>query len=221
MAETKTKSAYAHPCTVFPLASRPRAKDWLETALSAVPARSITLANHHPRLRLDRRAVTRVLHLLDAHFAESKIQNPKSKISPGLSAPPGELSLVFLTDAALAQLHADFLADPTPTDVITFEGNPAFGTAGEICVSVDAALRHVAPAVPTPSARRSAPSARLPALNAAAFSAELTLYLVHGWLHLAGYDDLVPAKKRLMRRAEARAMTLLRLHDCLPSFRLS
>ena len=214
MAETKTKSAHAAPCTVFPLASRPRAKDWLETALSAVPARSITLANHHPRLRLDRRAVTRVIHLLDAHFAESKIQNPKSKISPGLSAPPGELSLVFLTDAALAQLHADFLADPTPTDVITFEGNPAFGTAGEICVSVDAALRHVAPAVPNLSAR-------LPALSSAAFSAELTLYLVHGWLHLAGYDDLVPAKKRLMRRAEARAMTLLRLHDCLPSFRLS
>ena len=215
MAETKTKSAHAHPCTVFPLASRPRAKDWLETALSAVPARSITLANHHPRLRLDRRAVTRVIHLLDAHFAESKIQNPKSTISPGLSAPPGELSLVFLTDAALAQLHADFLADPTPTDVITFEGNPAFGTAGEICVSVDAALRHVSPPVPSLKSQIS------DLKSAAAFSAELTLYLVHGWLHLAGYDDLVPAKKRLMRRAEARAMTLLRLHDCLPSFRLS
>jgi probable rRNA maturation factor len=170
-----------------------------------VPARSITLANHHPRLRLDRRAVTRVLRTLDAHFADAKKSAP--------AVPPGELSLVFLTDSALAQLHADFLADPTPTDVITFEGNPAFGTAGEICVSVDAALRHVAPAVPTLSAR-------LSALSSAAFSTELTLYVVHGWLHLAGYDDLVPAKKRVMRRAETRAMNILRTHDCLPRFTL-
>jgi probable rRNA maturation factor len=43
---------------------------------------------------------------------------------------------------------------------------------------------------------------------------------VHGWLHLAGYDDLVPAKKRVMRRAETRAMNILRTHDCLPRFTL-
>lgn len=174
--------------------------------LSVVPARSLSLANLHPRLRLDRRALARVIRTLDTHFVAAP------KTAPAV--PPGELSLVFLTDPALAQLHADFLADPTPTDVITFEGNPAFGTAGEICVSVDAALRHVAPAVPTPRVQ-------LSALHTAAFSTELTLYVVHGWLHLAGYDDLVPAKKRLMRRAEARAMALLRLHNCLPCFRLS
>ena len=184
-----------------------------------MPARSITLANHHPRLRLDRRAVTRAVHTLDAHFATAKKNSP--------SVPPGELSLVFLTDAALAQLHADFLDDPTTTDVITFEGSPALGTAGEICVSADAALRHLtATTPPLPSRARHvtalAPSlsAQLSALNSAAFSTELTLYLVHGWLHLAGYDDLVPAKKRLMRRAESRALKILRARECLPSFRL-
>lgn len=179
---------------------------------SAVPARSITLANHHPRLRLDRRAVTRAIRTLDAHFSLNAQRSTRNRDNSS-AVPAGELSLVFLTDSALAQLHADFLADPTPTDVITFEGNPAFGTAGEICVSVDAALRHVAPAVPTLSAR-------LSALSSAAFSTELTLYVVHGWLHLAGYDDLVPAKKRVMRRAETRAMNILRTHDCLPRFTL-
>lgn len=164
-----------------------------------MPPREILIANRHPRLRLTRRAVARVLHLLDAHFFasasdHSKIENRKSKIAPG------ELSLVFLTDPALAQLHADFLADPTPTDVITFEGDPTQGTAGEICVSVDAAIREVGP-------RRD-------------FSAELTLYLVHGWLHLVGYDDLQPAKKRRMRRAEAKAMKLLRDAGALPRFQL-
>ena len=113
--------------------------------------------------------------------------------------PPGELSIVFLTDDALAGLHGEFLGDPTATDVITFEGDPAHGVAGEICLSADAATRQ--------RGRRD-------------FAAELTLYLAHGWLHLAGYDDLVPAKKRRMRAAEARALRLLRAADAMPGFRL-
>lgn len=171
----------------------------------AVPLRPIAIASRHPRLRLDRRAIVRAIHRLDAVFA-SATHRP---------APAGELSLVFLTDAALARLHADFLDDPSITDVITFEGDPAAGTAGEICVSVDAALRQTVPASLAQLASRPLSRAQL-----RAFSAELTLYIVHGWLHLAGYDDLQPAKKRVMRRAEARALRLLREHDGLPSFGL-
>lgn len=153
--------------------------------------RSIAIANRHRRLRFDRRAVTRALALLDAHAA---------RFAGG--CPPGELSIVFLTDPALAQLHADFMGDPTTTDVITFEGDPAVGAAGEICVSVDTA-------------------ATFARAHGHDFSRELTLYLVHGWLHLAGYDDLVPSKKRFMRRAEARALELLTRHDCLVHFKLT
>jgi probable rRNA maturation factor len=46
------------------------------------------------------------------------------------------------------------------------------------------------------------------------------LYVVHGWLHLGGYDDLAPIKKRAMRRAESRAMALLRRARQLPDFQL-
>lgn len=152
------------------------------------PARSVTIANHYPRLRLDRRALTRAIHTLDAEFPKP-ISGSASK-SKILSCPPGELSLVFLSDPALAQLHATFLADPTTTDVITFEGDPALGVAGEVCVSVDTAANYAK------QHRRD-------------FATELLLYVVHGWLHLAGYDDLQPAKKRIMRRAEARALNLL------------
>ncbi|HRI83755.1 MAG TPA: rRNA maturation RNase YbeY [Opitutaceae bacterium] len=169
--------------------------------------RSLVIANRHPRLRLDRAAVTKAIRLLDAQFAmlphdlprltlprdrlaalKSQSKKPKAKILG--ACPPGELSLVFLTDAAQAGLHAEFLADPTTTDVITFEGNPALGFAGEICVSVDTAAGY---------ARR----------HRGKFSRELLLYVVHGWLHLAGYDDRQPAKKRRMRAAEARALRLL------------
>ncbi len=157
--------------------------------------RDIAIANKHRRLKLDRRAVTAVIRTLDAHHAELATKRS------GL-ANQGELSLVFLNDADLAQLHADFLDDPTPTDVITFEGNPALGTAGEICVSADTAAAYAR-------------------AHGRDFSSELTLYLVHGWLHLAGYDDLQPAKKRVMRRAEAKAMALLAREKCLPRFKLA
>ncbi|MBP9913239.1 MAG: rRNA maturation RNase YbeY [Opitutaceae bacterium] len=141
--------------------------------------REIAIANRHPRLKLDLRALALAIATLDAHAA---------RFHGG--CPPGELSLVFLTDPALARLHADFLDDPTTTDVITFAGDPSLGTAGEICVSADTAATY---------AHR----------HGRDFSTELTLYVIHGWLHLAGYDDLAPAQKRRMRAAEARAQKLL------------
>ncbi len=194
-------------------------------------AREVHLHNAHPRLKLDRRAVTKVIRTLDAWFRYTEADIPlltpaaqknagaqlvenaseknaasprrKSATKPArLSAvPAGELSLAFLTDAALARIHADFLNDPSTTDVITFEGNAALESAGEICVSADTA-------------------AAFAATHNRNFSEELTLYIVHGWLHLAGYDDLKPAKKRRMRAAEARAMELLRAHKAMPVFTL-
>jgi probable rRNA maturation factor len=160
--------------------------------------RVVTIHNGHPGLRPDRRAAVALIHTLDAHAG---------KFLGG--CPPGELSLAFLTDAGLARLHADFLADPGVTDVITFAGDPAHGLAGEICVSADAAARQ---ACPEPGRRTKASKNK--------FGDELTLYIVHGWLHLAGYDDLAPRAKRKMRSAEARALKLLRAAGHRPRFRL-
>jgi probable rRNA maturation factor len=141
--------------------------------------RSLAIASRHPRLRLDRRALSTAIATLDVHAP---------RFAGG--CPAGELSIVFLSDAAQAKLHAHFLHDPTLTDVITFEGHPALGVAGEICVSVDTAASYAQ-------------------LHRGKFSRELLLYVIHGWLHLAGYDDLHPAKKRRMRAAEVRALRLL------------
>ena len=150
--------------------------------------RPIDIRNAHPRLRFSKPAVVAIIRILDQHRAQFHG-----------GCPDGELSIAFLTDKALARLHADFLDDPTTTDVITFEGQPALGVAGEICVSADTA-------------------AAFSAANKKNLGAELTLYVVHGWLHLAGYDDLQPAKKRRMRTAEARAMNLLRTAKTVPTF---
>ncbi len=183
--------------------------------------REIAIANRHPRLRLDRRALSKAVDHLDARFrftaadlptlspaarrrARSQISNLKSQIGgdhAACAAPAGELSITFLTDPALAKLHADYLDDPTTTDVITFEGDETLGHAGDVCVSVDTALAY-------------AKKHELP------FAEELLRYVIHGWLHLAGYDDLEPRKKRRMRAAEERALKLLRSADLLPEFSL-
>ncbi|HMD61125.1 MAG TPA: rRNA maturation RNase YbeY [Opitutaceae bacterium] len=153
--------------------------------------RTLDVANRHPRLRIDRKALAAAVRLLDAHAGSFKG-----------GCPPGGLSVAFLEDRALADLHARFLGDPSATDVITFSGDPAANVAGEICVSVDAAARRAGTA-------------------AARLSAEIALYLVHGWLHLAGYDDRDPSAKRAMRRAEARAMRLLARSRSVPRFKLA
>jgi len=172
----------------------------------SAPAREVAIRRAHPRLHVPRAEVTRVIALLDERFrllpADRRfLARPRSRRLLPPACPPGELSLVFVTDRGIARIHADFMDDPTATDVITFEGDPQAGLAGEICVSADTALAYAR-------------------AHGRDFAEELTLYVVHGWLHLAGYDDLRPDRKRRMRAAEARALALLRAAGAIPAFRL-
>jgi probable rRNA maturation factor len=152
--------------------------------------RSVKVANRRPGLRIDRTALAAAIRVLDEHAPDFRG-----------GCPGGDLSVAFLTEPALARLHGRFLGDPSATDVITFAGGGPAG-AGEICVSVDAAVRH---------AGRGRPR----------LSAEIMLYVVHGWLHLAGYGDKDPGARRSMRRAEARAMRLLARRAAVPRFLLA
>ncbi len=151
--------------------------------------RSIEISVRHPRLSVNRKTLRSAIAVLDANA---------SRFLGG--CPEGELSVAILSNRELATIHGNFMDDPSTTDVITFEGQSSLGAAGEICISADMAKRYAAQ------------------LNRP-FSEELTLYLVHGWLHLAGYDDLRPKLKRAMRRAEQRAMKMLAGRDLLGGFR--
>ncbi len=102
----------------------------------------------------------------------------------------GELSVAFVDDAAIARVHADFMNDPSPTDVITFPADPDMDSAGEIIISVDQARSRAAE-------------------HCQSFSQELALYLIHGWLHLAGYDDRCDDDRARMREAEQAALALV------------
>ncbi len=103
---------------------------------------------------------------------------------------PGELSIAFVDDERIAEIHERFMGDPSATDVITFPANQEMDCAGEIILSVDHA------------------QARASELNVP-FGRELSLYLAHGWLHLAGYDDKKPEDRKRMRKAEIDAMEVI------------
>ncbi|MFP4204063.1 MAG: rRNA maturation RNase YbeY [Opitutales bacterium] len=115
--------------------------------------------------------------------------------------PDGELSIVFLGDSEIARIHENFMGDPAPTDVITFPGDPDMDFAGEILVSVDHAARHATE-------------------HGGSFSRELSLYLMHGWLHLAGYDDREEDDRARMRGAESEAIKKLESTGTLDGFQL-
>jgi len=119
--------------------------------------------------------------------------------SGALDLAPGDLSVAFVSDEAIARAHAQFMGDPTPTDVITFQGDPEMDFCGEVMVSVDTAQRACSE-------------------QGVSLSYELTLYLVHGLLHLCGHDDHDPEDLAAMRDAEKTCMDLLQKHKALPTF---
>lgn len=96
----------------------------------------------------------------------------------------GEISIAVVDDAAMHQLNRRYLDHDYPTDVLSFvleqEGERL---EGEIIVSADYAARE---------APRYGWTLR----------EELALYVVHGALHLVGYDDTTPEAKAVMQQQE-------------------
>lgn len=96
----------------------------------------------------------------------------------------GEVSIAIVDDPTIHELNRRFLAHDYPTDVISFVFDRTANTLhGEIIVSAD-------------TAAASCGEYGWPEGD------ELLLYVVHGALHLVGYDDKSPEKEAAMRQAE-------------------
>lgn len=95
-----------------------------------------------------------------------------------------EISVAVVDDPSMHELNRRYLNHDEPTDVLSFvlEAD-SDALDGEIIVSAD-------------TAASTALQFGWAAEN------ELLLYLIHGALHLVGYDDLDPAAKSEMRRQE-------------------
>jgi probable rRNA maturation factor len=102
----------------------------------------------------------------------------------GRTALPAEIVTVLVSDRRISAIHLQFMQIAGPTDVITFHH-------GEIIISVETAHRQATQ------------------LGRDLFE-ELCLYLLHGLLHLAGYDDDTDSGFREMDRLQQRLMRELR-----------
>jgi probable rRNA maturation factor len=93
-----------------------------------------------------------------------------------------EIFILLISDRRMTLLHRQFLGQSGPTDVLSFQH-------GEIFISVDTARRH-----------------------ARAFGnslvRELKLYIVHGLLHLHGFDDRTPSEAHKMTAAQERILRI-------------
>ncbi len=111
-----------------------------------------------------------------------------------LKIPNYEMILHFVAPATIKKIHKNFFNDPLITDCITFPYSPPF--LGEIFICPKAAILYCKK-------------------YGGNVKKEVTLYLVHGILHLIGYDDIQASQRRKMRRMEEKCMKYLYEHSLL------
>ena len=93
------------------------------------------------------------------------------------------VSVLIVSDRRMAALHKEFCGLAGPTDVLTFQH-------GEIVISAETAARQ----------------ARIFHSN---LIAEIQLYLLHGLLHLAGFDDVTAHQRKRMQRLQNKLLATL------------
>lgn len=104
-----------------------------------------------------------------------------------------EFSLHFVDLKEISRLHALYFEDPTPTDCISFpcdEPATPYRVLGDVFVCPAVAIDYAALCRKNPLK-------------------ETALYVVHGLLHLFGYDDIKANERQSMRAAERRHLAHL------------
>ncbi|MES2641823.1 MAG: rRNA maturation RNase YbeY [Myxococcota bacterium] len=113
-----------------------------------------------------------------------------------LGKPKAELSILLCDDAFIRDLNAQWRQKDEPTDVLSFAMGEGEGAdvnpdlLGDIVISVETAARQGA------------------ALGLT-LDQEIRVLLVHGLLHLLGYDHIDPADAPEMRAREAELLAVL------------
>ena len=136
--------------------------------------------------------VSRVI-VAAAHFLEVEEGQPFPDM-------PVELSLVFTDDVAISEINAEWRGMDKATNVLSFPGFPIVpgdtpgSMLGDIVIAYETVEREAK------------------ALEKS-FDDHLTHLLVHGFLHLFGYDHIENAEAEQMEGLETRILATLNLSD--------
>jgi probable rRNA maturation factor len=114
----------------------------------------------------------------------------------GESVADAEISLAFVDNPTIHQLNRRYLQHDEPTDVLSFPlSEPGSRKlAGELVISVEVAQTQAQD-------------------RGHDVHTELALYVIHGLLHLCGYNDAAPAGQGAMRQRERHYLLQLGLAD--------
>lgn len=124
----------------------------------------------------------------DLKIDKRSVRSLVSLVLEHLKVPFQEVSIYLVGEKEISKLHAQFFQDPTPTDCISFPIDQ--NHLGEIFVCPKVAINY-------------AKKKNLDPYE------ETTLYIVHGLLHLIGYDDVTPLLRKTMRKKEKSCMRQL------------
>ena len=102
----------------------------------------------------------------------------------------GDLSVVFCSDPFILGVNRQYLGHDYYTDIITFDYCEGDILSGDLIISVDTVRANAAE------------------YGAASFEEELNRVIIHGVLHLIGFDDHTPEDQAEMRRQENAALEL-------------
>ena len=108
-----------------------------------------------------------------------------------------EISLAFVDNPTIHGINKRFLEHDEPTDVITFPYSSGKVLVVELVIGVEVALEQAR-------------------VGGHEVDAELALYVIHGLLHLVGYDDKDAHDRKQMRVRERYHLNGLGLPDIGP-----
>lgn len=118
-----------------------------------------------------------------------RIKHTSDKILRTLENEDSEISLTFVDDAGITEINTQYLGRDYPTNVIAFSMNEGeFGNVnpnilGDIIISTETALRNAE-------------------TEGLSLEDELDYLIIHGVLHLLGYDHELPGEAKEMREKE-------------------
>ena len=102
----------------------------------------------------------------------------------------GAITIVFCDDNYLHKINLEFLDHDTYTDIITFDYSIGNELISEIYISVDRVAENAKKYSQT-------------------FENEIHRVMIHGVLHLCGYNDKLAEEKQIMRDKENHYLSLL------------
>ena len=119
--------------------------------------------------------------------------------------PPYEVSLVFADSETVKQLNRDYRGVDEPTDVLAFYMLPQKEADSSFALPPDGVARLGEVIISYPQAAEQAKE------QGHSLERELALLVIHGILHLLGYDHEEPDEERKMKEREREL-----LEKCLP-----